>query len=102
MVLEQRLYDLLGVATDDSCENIRKVYHKLARKYHPDKNKDIDDEIFKSIRHAHEILKDKTRRAIYDSEGEEAINRYMEEERKEETNEETRNKETTIEEYELM
>ncbi|HEX7342300.1 MAG TPA: DnaJ C-terminal domain-containing protein [Rhodanobacteraceae bacterium] len=60
-------YDVLGVAADASEADIKSAYRKLARKYHPDKNKDAGaEERFKEVNEAHEVLKDKDKRRAYD------------------------------------
>lgn len=38
-------YDILGVPRDATERQIKKVFHKLAMKYHPDKNKSPDAEV---------------------------------------------------------
>src|SRR5215207_1542596 len=62
------LYKILGVSKEASQEEIRKSYRKLARKYHPDANRD-DPEAenrFKEIQHAYEILSNPEKRREYD------------------------------------
>ena len=60
-------YDILGVKPDASEAEIKAAYRKLARKYHPDKNKDAGaEEKFKGINEANEVLRDKEKRAAYD------------------------------------
>ncbi len=60
-------YDILGVSKDASEADIKSAYRKLARKYHPDRNKEADaEDKFKSIGEAYEVLKDKEKRAAYD------------------------------------
>jgi curved DNA-binding protein len=60
-------YDILGVKADASEADIKSAYRKLARKYHPDKNKDAGaEEKFKSINEANEVLKDAEKRRSYD------------------------------------
>ena len=60
-------YEILGVKPDASEAEIKASYRKLARKYHPDKNKDAGaEEKFKAINEANEVLKDAEKRRSYD------------------------------------
>jgi curved DNA-binding protein len=60
-------YDILGVKPDASETDIKSAYRKLARKYHPDKNKDAGaEEKFKAINEANEVLRDAEKRRAYD------------------------------------
>jgi molecular chaperone DnaJ len=60
-------YEVLGVSRSSSDADIKRAYHRLARKYHPDLNKDPEAEaLFKEINEAYEILGDRRRRAEYD------------------------------------
>ncbi|MEO6925819.1 MAG: DnaJ C-terminal domain-containing protein [Rhodanobacter sp.] len=60
-------YQILGVKPDASEAEIKTSYRKLARKYHPDKNKEGGaEEKFKEINEANEVLKDAEKRRSYD------------------------------------
>jgi curved DNA-binding protein len=63
-------YKVLGVARGASDEDIKKAYRKLARKYHPDVSKETGaKEKFQEVAEAYETLRDKEKRAAYDSLG---------------------------------
>lgn len=72
MVVETKLYDLLGVDPSADTNEIKKSYRKLALKYHPDKNPgdSAASEMFKEISRAFEVVSDPEKRAIYDQCGE--------------------------------
>jgi curved DNA-binding protein len=62
------LYDVLGVERGASEKDIRRAYRKLARKHHPDVNKDPGSEDrFKEVSEAYEVLRDPEKRARYDA-----------------------------------
>ncbi|KAM7378148.1 hypothetical protein PAMA_013170 [Pampus argenteus] len=63
-------YDILGVPKDASERQIKKAFHKLALKYHPDRNKGPDAEAkFREMAEAYETLSDDKRRREYDQFG---------------------------------
>lgn len=61
-------YEILGVTVDSSTAEIKSAYRKLARKYHPDINKEADAiEKFKDITKAYETLSDEKEREQYNT-----------------------------------
>ncbi|HTJ81634.1 MAG TPA: DnaJ C-terminal domain-containing protein, partial [Polyangiaceae bacterium] len=76
------LYDVLGVTKDADEDAIRKAYRKLAAKYHPDRNPGKENEDrFKEINAAYEVVSDKDKRALYDEFGEESTKQGFDAER---------------------
>ncbi len=68
------LYDLLEISPGAPDGQIKKNYHRLAKKYHPDKNNTSDnEEKFKEITFAYEILSNPQKRQLYDKFGLDAV-----------------------------
>lgn len=61
-------YEILGVPTEASSDEIKKVFRRLARQYHPDMNPGDKsaEEKFKDIGEAYEVLSDPSKRSQYD------------------------------------
>lgn len=64
-------YKILGVAKNSSAKEIKKAYYQLAKKYHPDTNKDDPNasKKFQEVSEAYEILSDDTKRKEFDTFG---------------------------------
>lgn len=64
-------YTVLGVDRRDDAETIRKAYKRLARKWHPDVNKEPGaEQRFKEINAAYDVVGDEEKRRLYDEFGE--------------------------------
>ncbi len=69
---DQDYYGVLGVPRGASQEDIKRAYRRLAKKHHPDLNKDDPkraEEKFKQLSEAYEVLADDEKRRIYDQFG---------------------------------
>ena len=68
--MSKSLYETLDVSQEASADEIKKAYRRLARKFHPDINKEAGaEEKFKEINAAYEILSDEQKRHQYDQYG---------------------------------
>ena len=70
-VLKKDFYSVLGVNKNASKDEIKKSFRQLAKKYHPDLNKDDKDaeKRFQEVSEAYEVLEDDQKRQMYDSYG---------------------------------
>jgi len=68
--MAKSLYETLNVSENASSAEIKKAYRTLAKKYHPDMNKDPKaEEKFKEINAAYEVLGDEQKKSQYDMHG---------------------------------
>lgn len=71
-------YEVMGLDKKASQADIKRAYRKLARKYHPDLNKEKNAEAkFKELGEAYDVLKNKEKRQAYDQHGEQWQNPYQ-------------------------
>ena len=68
MAAKKDYYEVLGIQKNASKDEVKKAFHKLAHKYHPDKGGG-DTEKFKEVSEAYSVLSDEKKRAEYDSYG---------------------------------
>lgn len=67
-------YQILGISRDADKEEIKRAYRRLARKYHPDVNKEPGaEERFKEINRAYEVLSEPEMKVRYDRFGEAGV-----------------------------
>lgn len=72
--MEKDLYDVLGVSRNATQDEIKKAYRKLSLKYHPDKHvgdtpeeQKKNEELFKDVAHAYDVLSNPEKKAQYDN-----------------------------------
>ncbi|XP_073270484.1 chaperone protein dnaJ GFA2, mitochondrial-like [Primulina huaijiensis] len=75
--LSRDFYDVLHVSNNATASEIKKAYYALAKKLHPDTNKDDPEaeKKFQEVQKAYEVLKDEEKRQQYDQIGHEAFER---------------------------
>ena len=68
MVVDTRLYDILGIKPDANPRQIKRAFMTKARELHPDKNRNDpkSTQLFQELNEAYEILKDPSKRTRYD------------------------------------
>ncbi|HTM14143.1 MAG TPA: DnaJ domain-containing protein [Bryobacteraceae bacterium] len=59
-------YEALQVGRRADADTIRRVFHLMAQRYHPDNRETGNEELFRQIVKAHEVLSDPARRAAFD------------------------------------
>ena len=70
MANKRDAYESLGLSRSASQDEIKSAYRKLARKYHPDLNKEPGaEEMFKEVQEAYDVLSDESKRQKYDQFG---------------------------------
>ena len=72
MSTKRDYYEVLGVSKNATEAEIKKAYKKMARKYHPDLNRDNPkeaEEKFKEVNEAYEVLSNPQKKAQYDQFG---------------------------------
>ncbi|GFN91689.1 Dnaj-like protein subfamily c member 11, partial [Plakobranchus ocellatus] len=77
-ILKNDYYALLNVGKDATIEEINNAFRHLSKIYHPDKHVDPikkrkAEEVFNNLRKAHDVLRDKYKRTVYDMYGEKGL-----------------------------
>lgn len=73
--MSKSLYSILEISENASAQEIKKAYRKLAKEYHPDRNKSSEaEEKFKEINSAYQVLSDPEKKSQYDKFGDGMFN----------------------------
>tara|TARA_B100000686_G_scaffold354573_1_gene465522 strand:+ start:5380 stop:6315 length:936 start_codon:yes stop_codon:yes gene_type:complete len=80
--MSNNYYQILGVSSSASMDDLKKAYRKKAMDYHPDRNKDDPkaEEMFKQVSEAYAVLSDKEKRKQYDMFGSEGFRKRFSQE----------------------
>ncbi|MBK9143821.1 MAG: molecular chaperone DnaJ [Candidatus Melainabacteria bacterium] len=70
---KQDYYETLGVSKQASADEIKKAFRKKARTLHPDNKESGDEQAFKELAEAYEVLSDEQKRGAYDRYGHEGV-----------------------------
>jgi len=76
MATKRDYYEVLGVSKKAAADEIKKTYRKLARKFHPDTNRNDPsaESKFKEVQEAYDVLSDEKKRQAYDQFGHAGVN----------------------------
>jgi DnaJ-class molecular chaperone len=72
MDVDTAFYDVLEVQPSATADEIKKAYKKMSLKYHPDRPNG-NEELFKKVSRAYQVLSNPKHRKVYDEHGEEAL-----------------------------
>jgi curved DNA-binding protein CbpA len=64
--LKYNLYEILNIHQDASIDIIKKTFRKVIKSFHPDKNSELEEDIYYHIILAHQVLTDSNLRTKYD------------------------------------
>jgi curved DNA-binding protein CbpA len=70
-------YSILGVKSNATPDQIKQAYRRLVRLYHPDLNKDAQDDRIKKLNEAYAVLGNTAKRAAYDIQRLEELRRAL-------------------------
>ena len=75
-MLKKDFYEVLELDRNADAAQVKKNYRRLAKKYHPDLNKNdaAASQKFKEVQEAYEVLSDESKRRMYDQFGHAGVN----------------------------